>query len=457
MINALITKYNKSAPRYTSYPPANHFTEEVNHKHFEKAVKESNDFSPNHISFYLHIPFCKKLCFYCGCNTCPLGKATQVEAYLSALKKELKTVIGLLDKSRKVSQIHFGGGTPNSIPAEALHELNPMIFDAFALTEHAEIAIETNPAYLDRSYIEALKAAGFNRFSLGIQDFNKDVLKMVNRDPSALPVDELMAMIKAGNPANAINFDFIYGLPGQSVESFSQTIRQAANHRPDRLVTFSYAHLPSVFKSQKILEKRGLPASSLKVTLYETAAKILKDAGYKAIVMDHFVLPDDELYIALEQKKLHRNFQGYCTRETTGQVYAVGVSAISQLEQAYIQNSKSVDDYIKRINGMGSAAVKGYLLDRNEMLIREAITELMCNKNLDLNNLASRRQLQLNNVLQALRINESELNEFINDGLLTFKNHHFQITDAGQLFIRNIAASLDPLQQNPTRLYSQTV
>lgn len=457
MNNALITKYNKPAPRYTSYPPANHFTEEIDHRHFEKALSESNNFSPNHISFYLHIPFCKKLCFYCGCNTCPLGKATQVEAYLDALKKELKTVIGLLDKNRKVSQIHYGGGTPNSIPAEALHELNQMIFDAFDLTENAEIAIETNPAYLDHSYIEALKTAGFNRFSLGIQDFNSDVLKMVNRDLSVLPVDELMAIIKAGKPANAINFDFIYGLPGQTVESFSQTIRQAVALRPDRLVTFSYAHLPSVFKNQKILEKRGLPDSSLKVELYETAAEILKEAGYKAIGMDHFVLSDDELFVSLEKKKLHRNFQGYCTRETTGQVYAVGVSAISQLEQAYLQNTKSVDEYIKRINEMGAATVKGYLLNQNEMLIRESITELMCNRNLDLNDLANKRQLQFSEVLQALRINEAELHEFVNDGLLEIQNHHYQITDEGQLFIRNIAASLDPLQQNPTRLYSQTV
>lgn len=457
MNSDLIKKYNQAAPRYTSYPPANHFTEAINSTHYERAIIESNSFEPKNISFYLHIPFCKKMCFYCGCNTCPLGKQDQVTNYINALKKELRQLINLLDKSRKVSQIHYGGGTPNAIDASYLQELNQIIFDAFALTADAEVAIETNPAYLDASYIKALKDAGFNRFSIGIQDFNREVLRMVNRDPSALPIAELMQLIKAGQPKNAINFDFIYGLPGQTPESFAETIKAAAALRPDRLVTFSYAHLPSVFKNQKILEKRGLPQSDVKVKMYNTAAEILISSGYKAIGMDHFVLPDDELYVALASKKLHRNFQGYCTRATTGQVYAVGVSAISQLEQAYLQNHKSVDEYINAIESGTAATVKGYQLNEQEMIVREGITELMCNKSLNLDDLAARRNISFEKLKNTLHFDTDKLNDFMSDNLLTINGNIINITPSGQLFIRNIAASLDPLQVNPDRLYSQTI
>jgi len=457
MNSELIKKYNQAAPRYTSYPPANHFTEAVNSAHYEAAIQESNNFEPKNISFYLHIPFCKKMCFYCGCNTCPLGKQDQVISYMNALKKELLKLISLLDKSRRVSQIHYGGGTPNAIDASYLQELNNIIFDAFELTADAEVAIETNPAYLDANYIKALKDAGFNRFSLGIQDFKLEVLKTVNRDPSALPIADLMQLIKEDQPNNAINLDFIYGLPGQTPESFAETIKAAAALRPDRLVTFSYAHLPTVFKNQKILEKKGLPQSDLKVEMYNTAAEILISNGYKAIGMDHFVLPDDELYVALASKKLHRNFQGYCTRATTGQVYAVGVSAISQLEQAYLQNTKSVIDYIKTIENGTAATVKGYQLNEQEMIVRESITELMCNKSLNLENLAERRNISFEKLKNTLHFDMNKLNEFISDNLLTINKNIIDITPSGQLFIRNIAASLDPLQVNPDRLYSQTI
>ncbi|MBU1368659.1 MAG: oxygen-independent coproporphyrinogen III oxidase [Bacteroidetes bacterium] len=453
----LIKKYNKAAPRYTSYPPANHFTEEVNSSNYEEAVRKSNSFKPQNISFYLHIPFCKKLCFYCGCNTCPMGKANQVKSYLAALKTELSRLINLLDKNRKVSQIHYGGGTPNAIEAQHLQALNQMIFDAFELTDDAEVAIETNPAYLDEQYLLDLKQAGFNRFSLGIQDFNKDVLRLVNRDPSAMPIADIMAIIKNGQPNNAINFDFIYGLPAQTLDSFAETIEAAAKLKPDRLVTFSYAHLPSVFKNQEILEKRGLSDSNLKVAMYNKAAMILAEAGYKAIGMDHFVLPNDELFRALDSKKLHRNFQGYCTRATTGQVYAVGVSAISQLEQAYLQNTKSVDDYIERISQGNAATVKGYELSKQEMIVREAITDLMCNKVLDLESLAMRRNISLDTLKNSIHLDKNALAEFEADNLLKMNANRLEITDAGQLFIRNIAASLDPLQVNPDRLYSKTI
>ena len=220
--------------------------------------------------------------------------------------------------------------------------------------------------------------SGFNRFSLGIQDFNEKVLENVNRDASVIPVEELVAMIRS-HENTSVNLDFIYGLPYQNVESFTETITRAVEISPDRLVTFSYAHVPWVKKAQKILEKKGLPEADEKLVMFEAGFKILTENGYKPIGLDHFAKSNDELSIALENRKLHRNFQGYCTRETTGQVYAFGSTGISQLESAYAQNAKHTNTYIDKINAGNFTVEKGYALNKNEKIIKHVINEIMCN------------------------------------------------------------------------------
>jgi oxygen-independent coproporphyrinogen III oxidase len=356
-----------------------------------------------------------------------------------------------------VSQIHFGGGTPNAIEASMLKELVELVAGSFSFIDKPEIAIECNPAYLTFEYVDALKEAGFNRFSLGIQDFNDDVLRTVNRDSSHIPVDELVAYIKKERRDISVNLDFIYGLPGQTVESFLESVAKAATIRPDRLVTFSYAHVPWMKKHQMILEKRGLPSSEVKMEMFLSAYELLKQEGYQPVGLDHFVLPTDELFTALEGKELHRNFQGYCIRRTTGQVYAFGVTAISQLEMGYAQNVKDIAEYIATIENHHLPIEKGYALTQGEMVTREAITELMCNKRVSWSDVASKLGVPAEEVRTQIAVNKSTLAGFAADGLISYTPDEITVTELGSIFIRNVAASLDSAYQQQANSYSKTV
>lgn len=455
--DSLLTKYNQPVPRYTSYPPANHFTDTFGEAEYFSLLKESDTGDPRNIALYIHIPFCKKICHYCGCNACSLGTGKLIAPYMAALKKEIATVAKLIDRTRPVTQLHYGGGTPNSISSEYLKELNACLFETFRFSDEPEIAIECNPAYLDEKYIDDLTGAGFNRFSLGIQDFDDKVLKLVNREPSAINPGDLFRYIKGKGQNIKVNLDFIYGLPGQTAASFLETIEKAAEIRPDRLVTFSYAHVPWLKKHQLILEKAGLPATEEKMEMFLRAYDLLKSDGYVPIGLDHFVLPDDDLSIALKNHKLHRNFQGYCTRRTTGQVYAFGVTAISQLEKGYSQNIKDLNDYIK-FSGEGKLPVeRGCLLTKEEMITRSTITELMCNLKLSFKEVADHHSVTVNELKGILPENEDSLKNFQADGLLVHNAEEVEITETGSFFIRNIAASFDREFSEKTRTYSRTV
>ena len=454
----LIQKYNTAAPRYTSYPPANFFkNNEWDNKQILNIIQQSNERNPQHIAIYIHIPFCNKICYYCGCYATKLSKNTDTRSYIKMLKKEISMVAAQLDKSRKVSQIHYGGGTPNALEASVIKELNEFILSKFTTIDNPEIAIECNPAYLDYSYIDALLQAGFNRFSLGIQDFNTSILKTVNRDASQLPLQDVLDYIKQANPQHGVNFDFIYGLPGQTSDSFAYSIEKAIDIKPDRLVTFSYAHVPWVKKHQLILEQKGLPSSQEKMQMFLTAYELLKAGGYMPIGFDHYVLPHDELYKALQNNELHRNFQGYCTRRTTGQVYAFGVSAITQLEQAYLQNTKDMDAYITSLHKGLLPVDKYYTLNNKELIIRDVITQLMCNQYIDFDMQAQKFGITRDELFSVVRVNEQEIRNFENDNLLFFNDNKIKITELGNVFMRNIAASLDPLYHIENQTYSKTV
>jgi oxygen-independent coproporphyrinogen-3 oxidase len=455
--SSLLEKYNVPVPRYTSYPPANHFDEQITGEEMPELIRTSNNWAPDHIGFYIHIPFCKKICFYCGCNACTLKSTNEVTRYVEALQQEIALVANELNRSRKVTQIHFGGGTPNSIPAEMLEAIVRLIRLEFSVSETAEIAIETNPAYLDEAYLETLLGVGFNRFSFGIQDFDPQVLRNVNREPSKMPVDQLIAMVKKGNHRAAVNLDFIYGLPGQDEKSFRRTMEQAVALQPDRLVTFSYAHVPWLKKHQQILEKRGLPGPAEKTAMFLTGYDVLTTAGYKPIGLDHFVKPEDELYQALANRQLHRNFQGYCTRKTTGQVYAFGVTAISQLEKAYIQNTKSMDTYVEQLASGILPVEKGLRVTEQQVMIREVITRLMCNKQLDWKVLSEELQVELPELKAMLPADAGQLSVMEADGLLRKTEQGIEVTETGSLFIRNIAALFDPAYREQVNKYSKSL
>lgn len=446
MTSQIIQKYNIPVPRYTSYPPANFFTESFNETDYIQAVDDSNSNNPNHISIYIHIPFCKHMCYYCGCNSYPMMKQETVDNYLSALKQELKFILNRLDKSRKISQIHYGGGSPSALPAAKLKELNNYILSRFKTIDNPEIAIECHPGYLTKEHWIDIAEAGFNRISIGIQDLHEDVLDAVHRKTSLLPLSDIFKILRERHIA--INLDFIYGLPLQTKERFIHNMNRVLTLQPDRVVTFSYAHVPWVNANMKKLEEIGLPSQSDKKEIFDCITDILTKNGYMPIGIDHFVKPEDELYKAYLSKQLHRNFQGYCTRRTTGQVYAFGVSAISQLADGYAQNTKSIQDYIDHMHSDFDIIRKGYKLTLDQQLIRDVIMMIMCNECLIWKDLASNYQLDTDTIKQKLAYANTKLDEMQSDGLITISPDGIYATDDGKIFTRNIAAAFDPLVIN---------
>ncbi|MDR0798831.1 MAG: oxygen-independent coproporphyrinogen III oxidase [Dysgonamonadaceae bacterium] len=451
----LLAKYNVPVPRYTSYPPANYFEESFTAKDYETAVKASNSIGEQRISFYIHIPFCRHLCHYCGCNSFAMMSPEKIDRYVAAVHQEIEKTTQLIDSHRPVSQIHYGGGTPTVLPANVLKELNDHLLSAFSCINRPEIAIECHPGYLNENEWQSLAEAGFNRFSLGIQDFDEKVLKAVNRRPSLLPVESIIQILRQKNAG--INMDLLYGLPLQSEKSFAKTVARAIELQPDRLVTFSYAHVPWVNKRQLVLEKTGLPDKEEKSRMYDKAKEILQQAGYQAIGLDHFVKETDELYFALQNGQLHRNFQGYCTRRTTGQVYAFGATAISQLSGAYAQNSKNIEDYTEKIESGFFPTVKGYRLTEEDRIVREVIETLMCNYSLNWQELSNRLSIPAEKIKQATAYNPALFSAFASDGILTFDENQMQVTPQGTLFVRNIAAALDKRMLHSDKSFSKPV
>ena len=452
----LIDKYNIPVPRYTSYPPANFFTENFGTDDYLKAVAGSNRKQPENISIYIHIPFCPRLCLYCGCNTHITNDHDLMRHYVNALKKEILMISFLLEKGRKVSQIHWGGGTPNAMPPGLIGEVMELVRSEFTFIEKPEIAIECNPAHLDKSYIDALVSFGFNRISIGVQDFQEKVLNAVHREIPSISIAKLSQMIKS-HSGMSVNLDFIYGLPLQTPESFAKTIDQAIGIDADRLVTFSYAHVPWVKKGQQALEKIGLPKPGQKVQMFEQAWAKMTAAGYVPIGLDHYAKPDDDMSLALGQRTLHRNFQGYCTRETTGQVYAFGVTGISQLENVYAQNARTVNEYIETIEKGTVKIVKGYALNDMDKITRHIINEIMCNQYLNWKQVESHFDISASEIKKLLGFTEDKLNDFVADDLLSYSKEEIIITQTGRFFLRNMASVFDVRVNDGSRKFSQSV
>jgi oxygen-independent coproporphyrinogen-3 oxidase len=453
---SLFEKYNTPTPRYTSYPPANYFKKLKNYSDVIKAITHSNNENPQNISIYIHIPFCGQLCLYCGCNTKITNNKEVMKAYVDTLLKEIDLLKPLLNSDRKISQIHWGGGTPNYLPIEDIQRIMKRLRAHFDFIQTPEIAMECHPAHLTKKYTDELVKLGFNRLSFGIQDFSDKVLDTVHREKPLLPIEEIVAHIKSYKNLS-LNLDFIYGLPYQTLNAYKETMQKAVALSPDRLAVFSYAHVPWIKKQQKSLEKYGLPTAEEKIELFQTAYNILSDNEYSAIGLDHFAKPDDELQIALKEKQLHRNFQGYCTLETTGQVYALGVSGISQTASAYLQNTKDINIYTKAINKGKFPVEKIYFVSDAEKIIRHIIEEIMCNMGVSLPDVAKQHQISLDEVYRITQVDFDSLANFEKEGFLSFKNDVLSLTATGQFFMRNIAATFDPTMKNNTKNFSKAL
>ena len=455
-----IGKYNIPVPRYTSYPPANLFSSQYSSQELKEDILRSNEEGSKAISYYIHTPFCRKLCHFCACNKIPMlhnGTDEEVHTYFKYLQREIELVEELLHPDRPIAQIHFGGGSPTSVPLHYIIEIVDRLTHHRLLRTDAEIAIEAHPGYLSREMWDQLISAPFTRFSIGIQDLNKEVLQIANRTPSLVDIREVIAAIQ--DQGKRVNLDFIYGLPGQSVLSFTKSIEQAIEMAPDRLVTFSYAHVPWLYPQQKILEKRGLPSVEEKKEMYDETAKMMTAAGYVQVGLDHFVRPDDPLAVALQEHTLHRNFQGYCPRTLSGQVYALGVTGISQLHHSYAQSIKDNNGYYQALDERRLPTAIGYKLTKEECLARDIITDLMCNYRTNPLQHAENYGLHLSKLDELPILQKERLEEMLTDQLLSIDNNGLiVINPAAHLFVRNVASTFD-IHYQPTnpRGYSKPI
>lgn len=452
----LFQKYNVPVPRYTSYPPATAFHARFSSDNYVEQIKLSNNAEPQNISIYIHIPFCTQRCHFCGCNTALSQSEDRINRYIDAVIKEIRHVAQYVDKKRRVTQVSWGGGTPNSIDLAYVRKIMSVLKSEFLFADFAEIAMECSPAYLDFEDVDILHEIGFNRISLGIQDFHLNVLEAINRRAPKHDVGEMLAYMK-NKGFNGLNLDLVYGLPLQTPTSFMENIERVIELQPDRIATFSYAHIPWFNEAQRLMEKHRFPTPDEKLEMLVFAINQLTLHGYEVIGMDHFARKNDELAIAKQNKMLHRNFQGYNTKKTTGQVYAFGASGISQLNGAFAQNIKQYDKYIESIESCGLAVERGYILSKEDIVIRNTINEIMCNGFLDFEQIAAKSNCSVKEFLAITKFNTSKISTLIEDGLVKLTENWLQVTPEGMLIVRNVAVAFDPNFVPVINRYSTTI
>ncbi|KLV07793.1 coproporphyrinogen III oxidase [Photobacterium aquae] len=439
---AIIEKYNYSGPRYTSYPTALEFHEAFTPAEFDMACAQYPD---RKLSLYVHIPFCHKLCYYCGCNKIITRHQHKADQYLDVLEQEIRQRAEKLG-GREVSQLHWGGGTPTFLTKPQVSRLMDVLRSHFAFTADAEISIEVDPREIELDMLDHLRSEGFNRLSIGVQDFNKEVQRLVNREQ-----DEafIFAMVERARELGfrSTNLDLIYGLPKQTQAGFAETLAEVLTMRPGRLSVFNYAHMPTLFAAQRKLKDEDLPQAKEKLAILQDTIATLTGAGYQFIGMDHFALPDDELAVAQRNGILHRNFQGYTTQGDCD-LLGFGVSAISMIGNCYAQNQKELKKYYAAVEADQHALWKGVGLDDDDMLRREVIKELICNFRLDKGEIEQRFGVDFDAYFAE---DLTLLKTFIDDQLVTVGDTHIEVELKGRLLIRNICMCFDKYLRDRAR------
>ena len=435
----LIVRYGGRGPRYTSYPTALQFNDQLTPDDYRAKAAESNK-SDVPLSLYVHIPFCHSLCYYCGCNKIVTRNEQRVARYMEMLYKEIDMQSALFDSSRKVEQLHFGGGTPTYLDKEQLGALMEYLRGAFNFDDgdEREFSIEVDPRTVDADRIQELWDLGFNRLSLGIQDFNEDVQKAVNRAQSPA---EVQALVDSARNAGfgSISFDLIYGLPHQTVESFDATLDIVIAMKPDRLAVYNYAHLPQRFKGQRMINADDIPAPEVKLDLLHHTIDKLCAEGYIYIGMDHFALPEDELVLAREDGTLQRNFQGYSTHRQCDLI-ALGVSGIGGIGNMFAQNAVTTMEYEAIIERGELPIKKGLLVDDDDLVRAAVIQDLMCYDSLDFDAFGDRHGIDFRDYF-AEEVKQLDVLE--EDGLIELSDKGITITPRGRLLLRNIAMTFD--------------
>jgi oxygen-independent coproporphyrinogen III oxidase len=433
----LIRRFNVPGPRYTSYPPATHFTEEVEFEALQACV-DANNRTERDLSLYFHLPYCASPCLYCGCTKIVDPKGTKNASYLEYLAKEVALRRPQINPKREVVQVHLGGGTPTYLSAPQLETLGNLIRENFQLSARLEAGVEVDPRQLSEEKVRALSNAGFNRVSLGVQDVNLEVQEAVNRVQPIELTEQAVDWFEAAG-FKSFNFDLIYGLPHQTVESFAKTLDRVLEFNPDRLAVFSYAHVPWIMKAQKKLEKIGLPSAEVKLELLQLTIETLTARGYVYIGMDHFARADDSLALAQRSKSMQRNFQGYSTFSGVD-IYSFGMSAISQAGGAYWQNHKVLDDYYAALDRGELPWLKGYLKTQEDELRHQTIERLMCDLSLDFAAMSSLLGVDFRTHFEDELASLTDLEE---SGLILSSEEGLEVTDLGRLLIRNVAMRFD--------------
>ena len=451
--SGLIQRLSQSGPRYTSYPTADRFSDQFSSRDYLHAVNHLNARGARHpLSLYIHIPFCDTVCYYCGCNKIVTKNRDKAITYLDYLKRELAMQGKLFAGFNQVEQLHFGGGTPTYLSDTQMGDLMQHLrrWFSFADDTKGEYSIEVDPRSVTAARIHTLRAQGFNRISLGVQDFDEQVQRAVNRiQPEQTTLDTIQAARDAG--FRSISIDLIYGLPKQTLVSIAETLTKVIAANPDRIAVYHYAHLPHIFKPQRRISEEDLPSSDIKLEMLGLCIRQLNAAGYVYIGMDHFAKPDDELAVAQRQGLLHRNFQGYSTHAESDLI-ACGVSAISSVGMCYSQNTKTLDDYYDRLDQGELPIVRGYQLTMDDVLRRFIIQRLMCNFELSIRSLEQAYPIKFDNYF---RLELEALDELRAMGLLTIDSEWIEVTLKGRLLIRNVCMVFDRHLQQARQLYSE--
>ncbi|MFN0204904.1 MAG: oxygen-independent coproporphyrinogen III oxidase [Planctomycetota bacterium] len=450
----LLQQFDRQAPRYTSYPTAPEFNESFGPEQFADAIRRA-DAAADPLAMYLHIPFCRELCLFCGCNVVITNALSKNRVYLEHLRKELALAAPLLQKRRTIGQLHLGGGTPTQLSPPELDELMEIVKNDFSFTSDAELSIEVDPRVTSAEHINTLARLGFNRISLGVQDFEPSVQAAVNRIQSEELTKNLFDECRRAG-FRSINIDLIYGLPRQTPATFEKTLTSVIDMRPDRAAVFGYAHVPWMKKAQAVFDRSAsLPNARERCELFAIAIAKFTSAGYRSIGLDHFALPTDDLTKALDSGEMTRSFQGYTTRPAED-LLALGHSSVSDLGGAYAQNARTLPEYESSIDAKRLATCRGYLLSKDDLLRRHVIMKVMSATVMHYCDIEQKFGISFRDYFKS---EVAELQLLADQGLVRLTNETVSVTPIGRIFIRNVAMVFDRFlrEKGGRKQYSRTV
>ena len=451
---ALLDRYDRPGPRYTSYPTAVEFHDGFGAEDYVQRLQALP--VDDEVSLYIHLPFCDHRCHFCGCHVVATQHLDVAEIYLTYLRREIEAVAAVLGRRPRVSQYHWGGGTPTYYSPDQMRRLQATVLEHFDLTDNAEVAIEVDPRVTSTAHIDALWDLGFNRLSMGVQDFDDDVQHAIGRGQTEAQTRSLYQYARETG-FTSINIDLIYGLPEQTPKSFGATLESVLELRPDRLAVYSYAHVPWVRSNQKRIDETTLPDRDAKFALLAQAISTLRGGDYDQIGMDHFALPEEELATALAKRRLHRNFMGYTVSRAPGMI-GFGISAIGDVAGAYAQNQKKLSTYYADLDAGCLPIERGYGLSEDDRLRRHVITELMCNLWLDTKAVEDQYGIDfaVDFASELTTLQEGP----VADGLAVLHDDAIEVTPLGQLFVRNVCMPFDAYMHAKQRsgpTFSRTV